>query len=276
MNQPGVIGLIAGEGQFPLLVAQGILQSGNALAAIAYQGHTKDEIKLLTTEIKWIKLGQLNKLISYFKKKGVLEVVFAGGINKPKALELRPDFRAARLLIQTRCKSDNSLMQALMQTIECEGMQIVSPLNFVPWLKTPSGVLTQKKLNRKEIEDINFGWPLAKQIGKMDIGQCIVVKDCMVVAVESIEGTNASIKRAGGLVGSGCTVIKIFKPGQLETIDQPSVGYETVQKLKEIKALCLAVEADKSLFFDQEEAIALANKHDISIIGITDDSLPLS
>ncbi len=267
------VGIIAGEGDFPFLVAQGIKDSGSYPYIVAIKGHTREEIGIFAEQIEWIHLGQLGRLINFFKISGVEKVIFAGAINKPRALEIRPDLRAAKLLFKLRSRNDNALLEGVIEELEAEGLEVVSPLNFVPSLQTPPGVLTRKGPSSQETKDILFGWPIAKKVGEMDIGQTLVVKGQMVIAVEALEGTNETIKRAGRLVKDGAVVIKIFKPGQLEVVDQPSVGPGTIEAMREAGASCLAVEAKKSLFFEREKAIDMANRAGISIIGITDEIL---
>jgi DUF1009 family protein len=261
------LGIIAGEGQFPLLVAQGARRLGRSVAAIAFKDHTRPEISMLVDQVVWLRLGQLSKILAFFKRNQVNEIVFAGGINKPRALDLRPDLRAAKLLFQLRSKNDNSLLQGVVNLLECEGFTPVSALKFVPTLRAPEGILTKREPTKQEKTDIEFGWPLAKAIGQMDIGQCVVVREQMVMAVEAIEGTNETIIRAGRLGGKGCVIVKTFKPGQEEHVDQPAVGLETVRTMIQAKATCLAVEANRSLFFDRQQALEVANDAKICIVG---------
>ena len=261
------LGIIAGEGQFPFLVARGAKSSGRSVVAVGFKGHTRPEFQTEVEHLEWLNIGQLGKLIAFFSRHKVREVVFAGGINKPKALKLRPDFKAARLLFQLRDKSDNALLKAVVGMLTQEGFTIVGPTQIAPNLSTPRGVLTKRKPTQREKEDIAYGWPIAKEIGRMDIGQCIVVRNRMVVAVEAMDGSDATIARAGSLVGKGSVVIKVFKPGQEEHIDQPSVGLQTVRSMYKAGATCLAVEAEKSLFFDRAHTVHSADRSKICIVG---------
>ena len=265
---PSPLGLIAGEGQFPFLVTQGAQQMGRRVVAAGFKEHTNKELFAVVDHMIWLKLGQLGKMISFFKQHGVEQVVFAGSINKPKALKIMPDFKAAKLLFQTRCKGDSALIEALVENLRQEGLQTVSPLTFVPSLKTPPGVLTKRKPSKEEKRDIDFGWPLAKELGRMDIGQCIVVRNEIVAAVEALEGTNATILRAGELAGPGCVVLKVFKPGQEQNVDQPSVGLQTVETMVRAGATCLAVEAGNSLIFDRDQALQRADEQGLCVVGI--------
>jgi len=262
------VGIIAGEGDFPFLVSQGVKDTGNEPYIVAITGHTREEISAISENVLWIHLGQFGRLINFFKKNNVKEIIFAGAINKPKALNIRPDFRAAKLLLKLRAHSDNTLLQAVIDELVEEGFSVIPPTNYVPSLKTPKGILTKRKPNKREKESIKYGWPIAKKLGEMDIGQTIVVKNKMVVAVEAMEGTNDTIQRAGSLVKGGLVVIKVFKPNQSAVVDQPSVGVKTIEIMKKAGASTLAIEAEKSLFFEKDRAISLANEYGISIVGI--------
>lgn len=270
------IGIIAGEGDFPFLVAQGASDLGITPYIVAFKGHTREEICALSPNVTWIHVGQLGKLINFLKKNDVKEIVFAGALNKPKAINIRPDFKAAKLLFKLKSHSDNELLEGVVNYLRDEGFEVIPPSRFVPTLTMPKGILTTRKPNKSEIEDIKYGLPIAKKIGELDIGQTIVVKQKMVVAVEAMEGTNATIQRAGALVSDGFVVIKIFKPTQCPVVDQPSIGLKTIEIMVEAGGTCLAVEAEKSLFFQQEEAISLANKKGISIIGISEELVELN
>ncbi len=264
------IGIIAGEGEFPFLVVQGVKDTGKKVFVVAIKGHTRQEIAVICDDIIWIHIGQLGKLINFFKRNSVKKVIFAGAINKPKALNIRPDFRAAKLILKLRSHSDNSLLEAVVEELENEGFSVVSPISYVPYLQTPEGFLTKRKPDKRELLDIKYGWPIAKKLGEMDIGQTIVVKNKMVVAVEAMEGTNNTIIRAGSLVGEGTVVIKIFKPNQSPVVDQPTIGLKTIEVMHNAGARVLAIEAKRSLFFNREEAISFANKVKISIVGISE------
>lgn len=266
-----VLGLVAGGGQFPLMVAQGARKQGYAVAAVAFSGETGSDIDQAIDSVKWIKLGQLSKLINFFKDKGVSEIVFAGPINKPGAFDIRPDLRAIKLLLSIKSRNDNSILSAVAGELAAEGLNVVSAVKFVPELISPAGCISRKKPSPSQEQDIYFGWPIIKQIGAMDIGQCIAVKERMVVAVEAIEGTDETILRAGQLAKKDFTIIKTFKPGQDNRIDLPALGLGTIETMVRAGAACLAYEAGASLFFDLEKALKLADKHKIAVVGIEPD-----
>ncbi len=263
-----MLGLVAGGGQFPRLVADGAKKQGLPVFAVAFENETSPDISSSVDKVLWIKLGQLGRLIKYFLNNKVTHVVFAGPVNKPRAFDIRPDLRAIKLLLSLKSRNDNSLLSAVADELSAENFKVVSGIKFVPDIVSPQGFVSKRKPSANELEDILFGWPLIKKIGAMDIGQCIVVRDRAVVAVEAIEGTDSTIVRAGNLVGRNFCVIKTFKPGQDERIDLPALGLETINTMVKSGASCLAYEAGVSLFFDLAEAIKVADKNRIAIVGI--------
>lgn len=265
------LGIIAGGGQFPLLVAQNAAKAGLCPIVVGFFGHTDEnlpaELKKLGGTSLFLHLGQLTKMLAYFKQHKVHAACLAGTINKPRALDFRPDLRAARVIFSLKKKGDDSLLRAIVGELEKEGIQVVSPAQYAPVLHITPGLLTPKCPPSPAVqEDITYGWPIAREIGAMDIGQCLVVREGMVMAVEALEGTDETLSRGARLGGKGCVAIKLLKPGQEERVDLPSIGLKTVQNLVEGQYAALAVEAG-ALFFDREQAIALAEKHRISIVA---------
>lgn len=263
------IGIIAGSGQFPRLVAENARASGYGVVICGFQGHTDPALAEVADAFVMLHLGQFEKLISFFRTHGVHRLCMAGAISKPKALDLRPDFRAARILFSLRGKGDDALLRAIMGELEREGFSLVQAATFSSELTCPEGVLTRRPPTPEEQADIAWGWPIAEVIGSFDIGQSMVVKQGMVIAVECLEGTDAALRRGGELGGAGCVALKRFKPGQDDRVDLPAIGLATIRLLIEYGYSCLAVEAGKTLFFDREQAVALADKHGLCIIAVT-------
>ena len=255
------IGIIAGSGQFPRLVAEDAKAAGYGVVVCAFHGFTDPGLEALADAYTTVYLGQFDKVIDYFRKHGVRKLCMAGAINKPRALDLRPDFRAARILFSLRGKGDDALLRAIMADLEKEGFTLIQAAELSTSLLCPEGVLTRRGPSAEEIAEIDYGWPIAEALGRFDIGQCIVVKQGMVVAVECLEGTDAALRRGGELRGEGC-----------ERVDLPSIGLQTVRLLIEQHYRCLAVDAGKTLFFDRAEALALADKHNFCIVALTEDS----
>jgi UDP-2,3-diacylglucosamine hydrolase len=268
-SSDNTLGLIAGEGQFPFLVSGGAARQGIDVYAVGFKGHTDERLADEVREFKLLKLGQLEKLIDFFRSRKVRNIVLAGAIHKPNALQLRPDLRAMRLVLRLTSRNDSSLLRSLAKELEGEGLKVISPIEYVPDLVMPGGVLSRRKPTQQERDDIEFGWRLAKELGRLDVGQCVVVKDRMTLAVEAMEGTDETLRRAGKLLKKpGGVVVKIFKPGQDLHIDQPAVGLQTIEVMRGAGLTCLAVEAGKGLFFDRKQSLALAEKSGICVIGV--------
>ncbi|QGY41049.1 DUF1009 domain-containing protein [Pseudodesulfovibrio cashew] len=266
------IGLIAGGLQFPILVAKGVKAHGGRLVVAGFTGHTNMEVARYADVWQELKLGKLGKLIDYFKSNGVERIIMAGTIDKPKVMDIRHlDMRAVKLLFKQKNKGDSAILGTLAKEMEREGMPVIPAHEYLPELLTPEGVMTRRQPDEREWEDLSYSWKIAKELGRMDIGQCLVSREGIVSAVEALEGTDATIRRGCELGGKGCVVVKVFKPGQQEQVDLPSFGLGTLEIMAEGGATCLGVEAGKSLFFDQEESIAFADKHGISIVGLTND-----
>ena len=270
MTEPGsnmILGIIAGGGVFPLTVADNAKAAGVRVIGAGFLSDTNPAFPARCDDFLWLKLGQLGRLIDFFQKKGVTHVVMAGPVNKPRALDLRPDWRAARLLLALKTRGDDALLRAVGAELEKEGMRLMAPHVFSPELHAPQGILSRRPPDERELRDIEFGWDMAERLGDMDIGQCLVVRDGVVLAVEAIEGTNAAIRRGGELGGPGAVVVKRPKRGQDRRLDLPAVGLETVRAMAEVKASCLACEAGQTLFFDRIGALALADEHSMVIVG---------
>ncbi len=269
------IGLIAGSGQFPLLFAHAARQAGVEVVVVGFEGETDLSLSKYASEFHMAKLGQLNKIIKTFRKAGISRAAMAGAINKTKLYtRLRPDWRGVKFLNSLRNKKDDSLLRAFAEELEREGIKIEPSTMFLPSLLAPPGILTRRKPNHREQADIVFGWKLAKAIGHLDIGQCLVVKNQAVLAVEGIDGTDSTILRGGRLCREGAVIVKVSKPTQDLRFDVPAVGYDTIETMKRVKARVLVVEADKTLIFDREKMIDAADAADISVLVQRDEQLP--
>ena len=262
------IGIIAGSGQFPFLVARGAKERGLRVAIVGFVGHSDPALEHEADAFSMLYLGQLGRLIDFLHEHNVSEVCLAGAVSKPKALDLRPDFRVMKLLFSLKGKGDDAILRCIAAELAQENLTVVQASTLVPGLAAPQGVLTRREPTPEEWSDIRFGWPVAQTMGQLDIGQCIVVKSGIVAAVEAMEGTDATLERGGTLGGKGCTAIKIFKPGQDKRLDQPALGPGTIEVMARHGYVCLAFQAGETLFFDREQALALADKAGISIVGL--------
>ena len=268
---PEILGIIAGSGQFPVQVARGARAQGLGVVMAGFHGHTDPAIAVEADAFAMMHLGQLNRLIDFFRGHSASRVCFAGAVSKPKALQLRPDLRVLQLMFRLRGKGDDAILRCLAEEFAGENLPVVQAASFVPGLAAPLGVVSARKPARDDWDDIRFGWPIARAVGQMDIGQCVVVRSGIVIAVEALEGTDAALERGGLLGGRGCTAIKIFKPGQDERIDQPAIGPRTFALMARCGYACIAYQAGKTLFFDPDESLAIADRANIAVIGLPDD-----
>ena len=272
------IGIIAGGGQFPLLFAKAAHSQGVKVYAAAHQGETDEALTDHVERLQWVKLGQLGKIIDFFKKEGVSKTVFLGSITKTNIFrDVRPDLKGLGLWNKINIKQDDAILRAVADRLEKDDIEVVASTGYVPELLFPKGILTKKKPTKDQITDIIFGWEMARSMGNLDIGQCVVVRNQTVLAVEAIEGTDATILRGGALGKEKAVVVKLRKPNQDLRFDLPAVGMKTIDSMKEVNASVLAVEAKYALFFDREAVIRAANDAGIIIVGIEEsDSGELS
>lgn len=263
------IGLIAGDGNFPIILSNGLREKGKRVIAVGLENITSPDLEKGVERLHWIKIGQLGRLIKIFKKEGINRVVMAGKVSKTFMFkDIRPDLRAISLYLKLKDRKDDTLLLGIVSELEKEGIKVEEPTRYVPHLLAEKGVITKRKPKKKELKDIEFGWPIAKEMGRLDIGQTVVVKERAVLAVEAIEGTDAAIRRAGELGRGGIVVIKVAKPKQDMRFDAPVIGLNTIRTLKEAKAAALCVEAGKTILLEKEDMIKLADKEKICIIGM--------
>lgn len=266
---PEKIGLIAGKGQFPLLFAEAARRRGLEVVAVAHRGETDPGLEGLAHRCHWVYVGQLGKIIRVFKEAGVTQAVMAGGVSRGRLFwDFRPDFRALNLIRRAGAGHDDRLLRGLAAELEGEGITIVSSILFLAELLTPPGALTRRRPTPRELEDIHYGFRIAKEVGRLDLGQCVVVRRQVVTALEAVEGTDDTIRRGGRLAGKGAVVVKVCKPGQDLRFDLPAVGKNTIEVMAEVEAGVLAVEAGKTLMFDREDMLALADRLKIAVWGV--------
>jgi hypothetical protein len=264
------IGLIAGNGRFPIIFADNARRLGYHVSAVAHEGETEPELAGHVDRIHWIKIGQLNKLIKAFKEDGVHQAVMLGGIKKTHMFTtLRPDFRTLALATRLALWKDDDILRELAKELEGEGIAICESTFGLEGILVEEGTLTARAPSEKEWEDIRYGWEVAHEIGRLDIGQCVVVKNRVVVAVEAVEGTDGAIKRGGDLAKEGAVVVKRSKPQQDLRFDLPAVGPRTIEVMASVKASVLAIEAGRTILLDREIMLDKARSARIAIVGIT-------
>lgn len=265
----GTVGIISGTGELPAIIARDARERGYRVITVALENLALPVMNELSDEIRWVNAGKLGEIIDTFKGFGVTEAIMAGKV--PKSLLYKsgvvPDFRAIKLLFSLKSRSDDAILNALTRELECEGIRILDTATFSPHLLTPEKVLTDSAPTADEWKDVEFGWKIAKEIGKLDIGQTVVVKGQAVMAVEAIEGTDEAILRGGKWAGSGAVVVKVSKPQQDMRLDVPVIGPDTLKAMAEVGARVLAVEALKSIIIDRERLAREADGAGITIVG---------
>ena len=265
------IGLIAGNGTFPIVFARAAKQKGLQVIAVAHEGETLPELAQWVDALFWVKVGQLGKLITIFKEQGVTDVLMAGGIKKTHFFSgARPDLRGVAMLAKMVHKKDDSLLRAVADELESDGIMVRASTLYLDNIVAKPGVLTKRKPSNAERLDIGFGWQMAKEIGRLDIGQTVVLKDQVILAVEAIEGTDEAIRRGGQLCSGGAVIVKTCKPQQDLRFDLPAIGPLTIETMNEVKASCLAVEAGKTIILDGNAVIESADRTGIAIVAVLD------
>jgi DUF1009 family protein len=263
------LGLIAGNGRFPIIFADNARKLGYQLCAVAHEGETDPDLANHVDRIHWIKIGQLNKLISAFKGDQVHQAVMLGGIKKTHVFTtVRPDFRALALAARLALWKDDDILRELAKELEKEGITICESTFGLEGILANEGSLTARVPTEKEWEDIRYGWEVAHDIGRLDIGQCVVIKDRVVVAVEAVEGTDEAIKRGGHLAKDGAVVVKRCKPQQDLRFDLPAVGPRTIDIMASVSASVLAVEAGRTIILDREVTLKKAQAAGIAVVGM--------
>jgi DUF1009 family protein len=282
-NAVGTLGLIAGNGRFPFLVLEAARAQGLRVVVAAIREETDPEMDERArtdagVSVHWISLGELSKLIETFQREGVTRAVMAGQVKHKQIFSaIRPDWRLAKLLLNLRTRNTDMLLGAVAKVLEDEGIVLESSTKFLELLLAPAGVLTARLPDESERADMEYGLLVARGIAGFDLGQTVVVAAGACVAVEAMEGTDATILRAGEIFKSlagdestltrRLTVVKVAKPNQDLRFDVPVVGVPTIAAMRAAGATCLCVEAGRTLLFDREAMVAAADAAGIAIVG---------
>ncbi len=264
------IGLIAGSGQFPILFSEAAHKNGYEIYAAAYQNEADPMLASHVDGIEWLHLGQIRRLIKFFNRFDIHEAVMIGAIRKTRMFtDIKPDIKAIMLIAAMKDTHDDAVLRGFAGLLEKEGITIQPSTFLLPELLATQGCWTRRKPSRAENTDIETGWRLAKEIGKLGIGQCIVIGQGSVLAVEAIDGTDATILRGGKLGRGNAVVVKVCKPNQDTRFDIPAVGMDTIKAMKEAGVTAIAIEAGKAVVFNREEMTALADQSGISIVALS-------
>jgi len=276
-RRAGPIGLIAGSGRFPILFAEAARRQGLPVACVGIKYEAPEELRSLCTSFDIVGVAKLGRMIRAFRRRGVRRVVMAGKVTKNvmytpwRMLQLCPDLRTLQWWYRRNRvdNRDDSLLLSLIAEFERDAMTFASALDFCPELLVKNGILTRRAPTPAEQKDIDFGWALAKEMGRLDVGQSVAVKERAALAVEAIEGTDRCIERAGQLCrAGGWALVKVAKPQQDMRFDVPTIGVSTIEQLHKAGARVLAIEAGKTILLDQPEVVALADRYGLCIVAL--------
>jgi len=262
-------GLIAGNGRFPFMVLQGARQSGAQIVVAAIREETDPEIEKFADKVKWVGIGQLGRMIRYFKDERVEKAIMAGQVKHVQIFSRAvPDARMLKVLLKLPRRNTDALIGAIATELQTEGIELLDSTYFLQDSLPKAGVLTRREPDKHEREDIEYGLEIARGIAHLDLGQTIVVRSKACVAIEAMEGTDETVRRAGRLVKRGLTVVKLAKPNQDMRFDVPVVGVPTLDAMVDACATCLCLTAGKTLMFDRNEMIRVANEKKIAIVAV--------
>jgi UDP-2,3-diacylglucosamine hydrolase len=263
-------GLIAGNGRFPVLALETARTLGHEIVAIGIEEEASRDIEPLAARTYWISLGQLSKLIEILKAEGIREIMMTGQVKHTKIFSaIRPDWRLGKLLLSLREKNTDALIGGVAKVLADEGIRLVDSTLLLKPLLAGEGVLTRRKPDSDESRDIEYGRRIANALAGFDIGQSVVIAERACVALEAMEGTDATLKRAAGLVnGKPLRLVKVSRRRKHLLFDVPVAGVDTIRVMEETKTTVMAVDAGRTLFLDKEQLLTLANEAGIAIVGV--------
>jgi DUF1009 family protein len=277
-DRSACVGVIAGGGRFPILVVEGAKRAGRRVVVVGVRGLADPTLKSLADVFRWAGVVRPGRWIRILRRHGVSRAILAGSVRKSemygrfRLLRYLPDWTAVRIwFFQAADKRNDTILRALADHLESKGIELEECVKYNAENLAPEGVWTSTKPSARQLREVEFGWPIAKALGRLDVGQAVAVKEQDVIAVEAIEGTDRMIERAGQLCSSGgWTLIKVAKPDQDMRFDVPTVGPDTVENLKRHGARMLVVEAGKSFVVDRDQMIAAADRYGIVLLARRD------
>jgi len=262
------LGLIAGNGVFPLEVATAARRRGYAVIAVAHRGETEERLAAMCDEITWIRVGELQTMIDAFKRAGVTEAAMAGGIVRARLGEsFAPDARAIAMLSRVARFSDDALLRAIAAEIESDGIAMIDPVPMLDDALAARGRMAGPEPSSAQLRDLRLAFGAMRALGNFDVGQAAAVRDGVVGAIEAVEGTDAALRRAAALCGRGLVVAKVAKPGQDLRFDRPAIGPATIELLREIGAAMIGVEAGQALILERARTLAAADSAGVTVWG---------
>jgi len=262
------LGIIAGNGVYPRLLADSARKAGvKKTVAAAFTAETDPVLEQHVDLIEWMRVGQLNRLLKFFRAQDIHHAIMAGQIAPKNLFDLQPDWKALLLLGKLKERNAESIFAAIAAELAKIDVELLPATTFLEDSLASSGLIAGAKLSRQEEEDVDLGWKIASEIARLDIGQTVIVKNGTIVAVEAFEGTNETVKRGGALARDGAVMVKVAKPNQDMRFDVPVVGVETIRIAAEAKLRVIAVEAGKTLLLNRNATVDLANRSKISILA---------
>ena len=268
MNAPQVLGIIAGNGVYPRQLADAARKAGvMKIVAAAFSDETDPALTQHVDLIEWMRVGQLTRLLRFFREQKVHHAIMAGQIAPRNLFDLRPDWKALLVLAKLKQRNAESIFTTIAGELAKVDVDLLPATSFLEDCLAQAGLVVGPKLTRREEEDVALGWKIAKEISRLDIGQTVLVKNGTVLAVEAFEGTNDAIKRGGALARKGAVMIKVAKPNQDMRFDAPVIGVETIKVAAEAKLRVVAIEASKTLLLERRAIVDLAKSAGISIVA---------
>ncbi len=268
MNVPESLGIIAGNGVYPRLLADSVRKAGvKKIVAAAFTNETDPALAQHVDLIDWIRVGQLGRLLKFFREQKVHHAIMAGQIAPKNLFDLHPDWKALLLLGRLKQRNAESIFAAIADELAAIEIDLLPATTFLEDSLAPAGLVAGPKLSRREQEDVDLGWKIAKEIARLDIGQTVIVKDGTVVAVEALEGTNETIGRGGALARKDAIMVKVAKPNQDMRFDVPVIGIETIRIAADANVRVIAIEAAKTLLLERDAIIDIANRSKISLVA---------
>src|ERR1700719_1460867 len=265
---PEILGIIAGNGVYPRQLADAARKGGvKKMVAAAFTNETDPALTQNVDLIEWLRVGQLSRLLKFFREQKVHQAIMAGQIAPKNLFDLRPDWKALLVLAKLKQRNAESIFYAIANELAKVHVDLLPATSFLEDQLAPAGLISGPKLSRREQEDVDFGWKIAKEVARLDIGQTVLVKNGTILAVEAFEGTNDAIKRGGALARKAAIMIKVAKPNQDMRFDVPVVGVETIKVAAEAKLRAIAVQAGKTLLLERDAIIDLADRARISIVA---------
>ncbi len=269
LDTPHTLAIIAGNGVYPQAMARAARAAGVAkLVVAAFQNETDPALTSLVDSIEWMRVGQLGKMLGFLEKSGASHAVMSGQIHPKNLFDLRPDIKALVVLARLKQRNAESIFGAIADEMKAVGVELLPATTYMEQHLAPAGLIAGPKLKPRDEDDLRYGFHIAKESSRLDIGQTVVVKNGTVLAVEAFEGTNAAIARGGELGRKDALMIKVSKPNQDFRFDVPVIGPLTLEAARAAKLRAIGVEAGKTLLLEREKLTALADQHRISIFGI--------